>query len=143
MMRFPIELICNERNDKLCSQNAHDVFTTIPRIECGLKQAEAAAVVYPPRTIQYDDSKQTVIQTFQDVSPPFRMWMVFLLHNEWIARYRDIMLVRSFKYCTIATTKYDLQNKVATTKYDLQNKVATTKTSIFLDLAKGVKNSEN
>ena len=60
------------------------------------------------------------------------MWMVFLLHNEWIARYRDIMLVRSFKYCTIATTKYDLQNKVASTK-----------TSIFLDLAKGVKNSEN
>ena len=136
-MRFPIELICNERNDKLndklCSQNAHDVFTTIPRIECGLKQAEAAAAaVYPPRTIQYDDSKQTVIQKFQDDSPPFRMWIDFLLHNEWIARYRDIMLVRSFKYCTIATTKYDLQNKVASTK-----------TSIFLDLAKGVKNSEN
>jgi hypothetical protein len=101
-MRFPIGLICNDRNDKLndkfCSQNAHDVFTTIPRIECGLKQAETAVVVYPPRTrtIQYDDSKQTVIQKFQDDSPPFRMWIDFLLHNEWIARCRDIMLVRSF-----------------------------------------------
>ena len=120
-MRFPVGLICNERNDKLndklCSENAYEVFISIPRIECGLKQSEATAAAYQLRTIQYDDNKQqTVIQKFQDDSPPFRMWMDFLLHNEWIARCRDIMLVRSFKYCTIAITKYDLQNKVAGTK---------------------------
>lgn len=120
-MRFPVGLICNERNNKLndnlCSENAYEVVISIPHIECGLKQSEAAAAAYQPRTIQYDDNKQqTVIQKFQDDSPPFRMWIDFLLHNEWIARCRDIMLVRSFKYCTIAITKYDLQNKVAGTK---------------------------
>jgi hypothetical protein len=54
MMRFPIKPLRNEQNDKLCSENAYDVFATIPRIELGLKQAEAAAVVYPPRSIRYE-----------------------------------------------------------------------------------------
>jgi hypothetical protein len=129
MMRFPIGLIYNERNDKFCSENSYDFFATIPRIELGLKQA---AAVYTPGSIQYDDSKQTVIQKSQDDSPHFRMWIDSLLNNDWIARCKDIMLVRSFKYYTIMATKYDLQNKVANTK-----------TSIFTEIAKGVKNSEN
>jgi hypothetical protein len=128
MMRFPTKLICNERNDRLCSENVYGVFATIPRIDLGLKQA----AIYPPRSIQYGDSTHTVIQKFQDDLPPFRMWIDFLLYNEWIARYRDIILVRSFIYCTIATINYNLQNKVASTK-----------TSIFPDIAKGVKKSEN
>lgn len=69
MMRFPIELICNEQNA----------------------------------------SKQTFIQKFHDGNLHFRIWTDFLRHNELIARYRDIMLVRSFKYCTFANINYDLQ----------------------------------
>lgn len=136
-----MKLICNKRSDKLYSENTYyDVFTTIPHIELGLKQA--AVAVYPPRSIQNDDedddddSKQkTVIQKFQDDSPPSRLWIDFLLHKGWIASCRDIiMLLPSFKYCTIATAKSELQNKVVSTK---------TIISIFPDIAKGVKNSEN
>ncbi len=129
-MRFPRGLIHSERNDKLCSENRYDFFATIRRIELGLKQA---AAVYTPGSIQYDDSIQTVIQKSQDDSPHFRMWIDSLLNNDWIARCKDIMLVRSFKY----------SSTIAATKYDLQNKVANTKTSIFTEIAKGVKNSEN
>ena len=130
-MRFPIVLMHSERNDKLCSENAYNVFANILRAELSLKQA--AAVVCPPRSIKYDDdSKQAVIQKFQDGSPPFRKWVDFLLNNDWIGRCKDIMLFHSFKDCTIATTKYNLQNKLASTK-----------TTMFPDIAEGTKDYEN
>lgn len=130
-MRFPIVLMHSERNDKLCSENAYNVFANILRTELYLKQA--AAVVCPPRSIKYDDnSEQAVIQKFKDDSPPFRKWVDFLPNNDWIGSCKDIMLFHSFKYCTIATTKYNLQNKVASTK-----------TTVFPDIAEGAKDSEN
>lgn len=131
-MRFPIVLVHSERNDKLCSENAYNVFANILRAELYLKQA-AVVVVCPPRSIKYDDdSEQAVIQKFQDDSPPFRRWIDFLSNNDWIGRCKDIMLFHSFKYCTIATTKYNLQNKVASTK-----------TTMFPDNAEGAKGYEN
>ncbi|MDQ3562246.1 MAG: hypothetical protein M3382_04530 [Thermoproteota archaeon] len=130
MMRFPIVLMHSERNDKLCSENAYNVFSNTPRAELYPKQA--AVVVCPPRSIKYDDSKQAVIQKFKNDSPPFRKWIDFLLNNDWIGRCKDIMLFHSSKYCTIATTKYNLQNKVASTK-----------TTMFPDIAEGAKDSEN
>ena len=129
-MRFPIVLIHSERNDKLYSENAYNVFANILRAELYPKQA--VVVVYPPRSIKYDDSKQAVIQKFKDDSPPFRKWIDFLLNNDWIARCKDIMLFHSFKYCTIATIKYNLKNKVASTK-----------TTMFPVIAEGAKDSEN
>jgi hypothetical protein len=105
-MRFPIVLMHSERNDKLCSENAYNVFANILRAELYPKQA--AAAVYAPTSIKYDDdSKQAVIQKFQDDSPPFRKWIDFMLNNDWIGRCKDIMLSHFFKYCTIATTKYN------------------------------------
>jgi hypothetical protein len=129
MMRFPRMPVDCERNDKVSSWLIRYLFATIPRIELALKQTE----VYLRRSIQYRGRKQTVIQKIQDNSPPFRMWIDFLLHNDWIAKCRDIRLVRSFKYCTIATMNYDLQNKVISTTTDI----------FFPDLAKGVNKSEN
>jgi hypothetical protein len=129
-MRFPTVLMYSERNDKLYSENAYNVFANILRAELYPKQA--AAVVCPPRSIKYDDSKQAVIQKFKNDSPPFRKWIDFLLNNDWIGRCKDIMLFHSFKYCTIATTKHNLQNKVASTK-----------TTMFPDIAEGAKDSEN
>src|ERR671916_2421185 len=135
-MRFPIVLMHSERNDKLCSENAYNVFANILRAELYLKQAAAAAAaaaVCPPRSIKYDDdSEQAVVQKCKDDSPPFRKWVDFLLNNDWIGRCKDIMLLHSFKYCTIATTKYNLQDKVASTK-----------TTMFPDIAEGAKDSEN
>jgi hypothetical protein len=128
-MRFPIVLMHSERNDKLYSENAYNVFANILRAELYPKQA---AAVYPPRSIKYDDSKQAVIQKFKNDSPPFRKWIDFLLSNDWIGRCKDIMLFHSFKYCTIATPKHNLQNKVASTK-----------TTMFPDIAEGAKDSEN
>lgn len=129
-MRFPIVLMHSERNDKLCSENAYNVFANILRAELYPKQA---AAVYPPRSIKYDDdSKQAVIQKFKDDSPPFRKWIDFLFNNDWIGRCKDIVLFPSFKYCTIATTKYNLKNKVASTK-----------TTMFPDIAEGAKDYEN
>jgi hypothetical protein len=130
-MRFPIVLMHSERNDKLCSENAYNDFANILRAELYPKQA--AAVVCPPRSIKYgDDSKQAVIQKFKDDSPPFRKWIDFLLNNDWIGNCKDIMLFHSFKYCTIATIKYNLKNKVASTK-----------TTMYPDIAEGTKDSEN
>jgi hypothetical protein len=128
-MRFPIVLMHSERNDKLYSENAYNVFANILRAELYPKQA---VVVCPPRSIKYDDSKQAVIQKFKNDSPPFRKWIDFLLNNDSIGRCKDIMLFHSFKYCTIATTKHNLQNKVASTK-----------TTMFPDIAEGAKDSEN
>ena len=130
-MRFPIVLMHSERNDKLCSENAYNVFANILRAELYLKQA--AAVLCPPRSIKYDDdSEQAVIQKFKDDSPPFRKWIDFMLNNDWIERCKDIMLFHSFKYFTIATTKYNLKNKIASTK-----------TTMYPDIAEGAKDSEN
>ena len=131
-MRFPIVLVHSERNDKLCSENAYNVFANILRAELYLKQA-AVVVVCPPRSIKYDDdSEQAVIQKFKDDSPPFRKWIDFMLNNDWIGRCKDIMLFHSFKYFTIATTKYNLKNKIASTK-----------TTMYPDIAEGAKDSEN
>ena len=131
-MRFPIVLMYSERNDKLYSENAYNVFANILRAELYPKQA-AAVVVCPPRSIKYDDdSKQAVFQKFKGDSPPFRKWIDFLLNNDWIARCKDIMLFHSFKYCTIATIKYNLKNKVASTK-----------TTMFPDIAEEAKDYEN
>jgi hypothetical protein len=131
-MRFPIVLMHSERNDKLYSENAYNVFANILRAELYPKQA--AAAVYAPRSIKYDDdSKQAVIQKFKDDSPPFRKWIDFLLNNDWIERCKDIMLFPSFKDCCT----------IATTKYNLQNKVASTKTTMFPDIAEGAKDCEN
>ena len=131
-MRFPIVLVHSERNDKLCSENAYNVFANILRAELYLKQA-TAVVVCPPRSIKYDDdSEQAVIQKFKDDSPPFRKWIDFMLNNDWIERCKDIMLFHSFKYFTIATTKYNLKNKIASTK-----------TTMYPDIAEGAKDSEN
>ena len=131
-MRFPIVLVHSERNDKLCSENAYNVFANILRAELYLKQA-AVVVVCPPRSIKYDDdSEQAVIQKFKDDSPPFRKWIDFMLNNDWIERCKDIMLFHSFKYFTIATTKYNLKNKIASTK-----------TTMYPDIAEGAKDSEN
>jgi hypothetical protein len=88
VMRFPRMQIHNERNDKVSSKYAYDVFALIPRIQLGgLKQA-----VYPPRSLIYCGSKQVAVQKFQEDIPPFRMWIDFLLHNEWIARFRAVKL---------------------------------------------------
>jgi hypothetical protein len=130
-MRFPIVLMHSERNDKLYSENAYNVFANILCAELCLKQA-AAVVVCPPRSIKYDDSEQAVIQKFKDDSPPFRKWIDFMLNNDWIERCKDIMLFHSFKYFTIATTKYNLKNKIASTK-----------TTMYPDIAEGAKDSEN
>lgn len=130
-MRFPIVLMLSERNDKLYSENAYNVFANILRAELYLKQA--AVLVCPPRSIKYDDdSEQAVIQKFKDDSPPFRKWIDFMLNNDWIERCKDIMLFHSFKYFTIATTKYNLKNKIASTK-----------TTMYPDIAEGAKDSEN
>ncbi len=128
MMRFPIPLIYSEANDKSCSEKAYNAFATIPRIRLGLKQAAA----YAPRSIKYDHNKQNAIEKFQDNSLPFRMWVDSFLNNDWIRRSKDIMPSRSFKYCTIATTKFNLENKVVSTK-----------TSMFPCIAEESKDCEN
>lgn len=127
-MRFPRMLVDIERNDKVSSKNEYDVFDTFRHLKLGPKQA-----VYPSRCLQNRDNKQTFLQKFQDDGPLFRMWIDFLLHNEWIARSRDIMHGRSFIYWTIVTITHDLED----------NKVASTKAGKFTDIAKVVEKSEN
>lgn len=122
VMRFPRMQDDSERNDKVSSKDAYYVFAKIVRIQLGgLKQS-----VYPPRCLKYRGSKQVVVQKFQDDIPPFRMWIDFLLHNEWIARFRAIELGRFLKYLTITTIPHGLENKVLSTE-----------TSIFPDIFKG------
>jgi hypothetical protein len=110
-MRFPRMLVDSERNNIVSSKNAYDISATFRHVKLGLKEA-----VYPSRCLQILVSKQTFIQKFQDDSPLFRMWIDVLLHNEWIARSRDIMHGRFFIYWTIGTITYDLEDKVASTK---------------------------
>jgi hypothetical protein len=128
-MRFLMKLIYSERNDKILSENSYDIFLTIPCIELGLRQAAGS----PPRHSQYRDRKQTVVvQKCQDDSPRFSLWIVFLCHNQWIARCRDNTLVCFFKYCAITAINHGLQNKIISTKASLSQ-----------DIAKGVEKSEN
>jgi hypothetical protein len=128
-MRFLTKLIYNERNDKILSENSYNIFLTILCLELGLRQAAGS----PPRHSQYRDRKQTVVfQKCQDNSPRFSMWIVFLYHNQWIARCRDNMLISFFKYCAITTINNGLQNKIISTKASLSQ-----------DIAKGVEKSEN
>jgi hypothetical protein len=122
VMRFPRMRDDSERNDKALSKDAYAVSVKMVRIQIGgLKQA-----VYPPRCLKYRGSKQVVVQKFQDDIPPFRMWIDFLLHNEWIARFRTVELGRSLKYLIITTITHGLENKVLGTE-----------TSIFPDIFKG------
>jgi hypothetical protein len=44
MMRFPTEAVCNEQNNKLCSDSVYEDFATFRCIELRLKQP--AALVY-------------------------------------------------------------------------------------------------
>ena len=71
MMRFPIGLIYNERNDNLYSEDASIVLASGQLSDLGLKQVTP----YPPRSIQYHDGKQTFtfIQKFKNDNAPFRM----------------------------------------------------------------------
>ena len=122
LMRFPRIQDDSERNDKVSSKDAYYVFDKIVHIQLGgLKQS-----VYPCRCLKYRRSKQVVVLKFQDDIPPFRMWIDFLLHNEWIARFRAIELGRCLKYLTITTIPHGLENKVLSTE-----------TSIFPDIFKG------
>ncbi len=116
MMRFPTQLIYSEVNYKLRSENVYNAFATIIlRIELALKQAAA----YASRSIKYDHNEQDINQKFQDNSIPLRMWLDSFLNNGWIGRSKDIMPFHSFKYCTIAATKYNLENKVVSTKISM------------------------
>jgi hypothetical protein len=126
MMRFPRTVLDSERNDKVSSKNAYDLFATFRHLKLGLKQA-----VYPSRCLQILGSEQTLIQKFHGDSPLFRMWIDFLLHNKWIARSRDIMHGRFFIYWTIVSITHVLEDKVASTK-----------TGKITDIAKVVKKSE-
>jgi hypothetical protein len=71
MMRFPIGLIYSEQNDNLCSEYAFIVFASGQRRDLGLKQV----TLYPPRSIQYHDGKQTFtfIQKIKNDHIPSRM----------------------------------------------------------------------
>ena len=126
-MRFPRLPVESERNDIVSSKNAYDVFAIFRYLKLGLKQA-----IYPSRCLQILDSKQTFIQKFQDDSPLFRMWIDFLLHYEYIARFRDIMHDRFLIYWTIVTITHDLEDKVASPK-----------AGKLTDIAKVVERSEN
>jgi hypothetical protein len=71
MMRFPIGLIYNERNDNSYSEDAYIVLVGGQRRELGLKQVSQ----YPPRSIQYHDGIETFtfIQKFKNDNASFRM----------------------------------------------------------------------
>jgi hypothetical protein len=125
MMRFPIGLTYSERNDKLCSENAYHVFATDQRIELGLKQA----VVYPPRSILYHDSKQTVIQKFQDDSLPLRMWINSLLNNYWVARFQKILCLLFLQILNC----FNYKNTICKIRLQVQ------KQALFPNIAEGVK----
>jgi hypothetical protein len=124
-----MKLIYNERNDKILSENSDGVFLTVLCIELGLRQAAGS----PPRDSQYRDRKQTVVvHKGQDDIPRFSIRIVFLCHNQWIARCRLNVLVCFFKYCAIIAMNHGLQNKIISTKASLSQ-----------DIAKGVEKSEN
>jgi hypothetical protein len=122
VMRFPRMQVDSERNDKVSFKGACSVFAIIPRIQLGgLKQAAC-----PPSCLKSHGNNQVVVQKFQDDIPPFRMWISFLLHNGWRARFRSVKPRRSLKYLTITTITYGLENKVVSTE-----------TSVFPEIFKG------
>jgi hypothetical protein len=84
MMRFPIHLIYNERNDNLYYEDASIVLATGQRSDLGLKQVTS----YPPSSIQYHDGKQTFtfIQKFKNDNAPFRMCIDSLPDTDEIER---------------------------------------------------------
>ena len=130
MMRFTIGLTYSERNDKLCSENAYYVFATCQPMELiELKQAET----YPPKSIQYHDSKQTVIQKFQDGSLPFIMWINSLLNNHWVARCQKILCL----FFLQILNRFNYKNAICKIRLQAQ------KQALFPNIAGGVRNSEN
>ncbi len=96
VMRFPRMQVDSERNDKVSFKGA-----------CGV-------------------NKQVVVQKFQDDIPPFRIWIDFLLHNGWRARFRSVKPGRPLKYLTITIITRGLEYKVVSTE-----------TSIFPEIFKG------
>jgi hypothetical protein len=84
MMRFPIGLIYSEQNDNLCSEDASIVFASGQRRDLGLKQV----TLYPPRSIQYHDRKQTFtfIQKFKNDNVPSRMCIDSLPDSDGIEK---------------------------------------------------------
>ncbi len=133
MMRFPMERLYNEqKNYKLYSEKACDASDNISCVELGRKQVALCR----HRIILYDGSKQTVIQEFQNENYSFKRWINHLPDKELIASSRDILFITPFKYCcNVASIKHDFQNKVIIT--------TTTPTSIFPDIVKREKRSEN
>ncbi len=122
VMRFPRMQVDSGRNDKVSFKGACGVFAIIPQIQLGgLKQA-----AYPPSCLKSRGNKQVVVQKFQDDIPTFRMWIDFLLHNWWTARFRSVKPGRSLKYLTITTITRGLEYKVVSTE-----------TSIFPEIFKG------
>jgi hypothetical protein len=132
MMRFPMIPLPNEQNRKLCSENAwDDSFNNISRVELDRKQVALSW----HRIILYDNSKQAVIKESQNENYSFKMWITRLPDSKLVTSCRNILFISTFKYfCNIASTKHDFQNKVITT---------STATSIFPDIGKGEKRSEN
>ena len=122
VMRFPRMQVDSERNDKVSFKGACSVFAIIPRIQLGgLKQA-----AYLPSSLKSRGNKQVVVQKFQDDIPTLRMWIDFLLHNGWRARFSSVKRGCSLKYLTITTITCGLEYKVVSTE-----------TSIFPDIIKG------
>jgi hypothetical protein len=82
MMQFPIGLIYNERNDNSYSEDASIVLASGQRRDLGLKEV----TLYPARSIQYHDGKQTFtfIQKFKNDNVPFRMCIDSLPNSDGI-----------------------------------------------------------
>ena len=122
VMQSPRIQVEGERNDRVSFKGACSVFAIIPRIQLGgLKQA-----AYLPSSLKSRGNKQVVVQKFQDDIPTLRMWIDFLLHNGWRARFSSVKPGRSLKYLTITTITCGLEYKVVSTE-----------TSIFPDIIKG------
>ena len=134
MMRFPIIPIRVEQNHKLCSENAwDDVFDNIPRVELDRKQV----AVSRHRIILYGSSKRLLLRSFRRKIILLKLWIIALPDNELVISCRNIFFISTFKYrCNVASTKHNFQNKVITT-------TTTAATSIFPDIGKGEKRSEN
>ena len=84
MMRFPIKSIYNERNDNSYSESAYVVLANGQHRDLSLKQV----TLYPSRSIQYHDGKQTFtfIQKFKNDNVPSRMCIHSLPDSDGIER---------------------------------------------------------
>jgi hypothetical protein len=137
MMRFPIIPIHIEQNHKLRSENAwDDVFDNISRVELDRKQV----AVSQHRIILYGSSKRLLLRSLRMNRMKIillKLWIIALPHNELVTSCRNFFFISTFKYrCNVASAKYNFQNKVITT-------TTTAATSIFPDIGKGEKRSEN